>query len=361
MIRKKKAEECRNCGANLKNLPNFCPECGQENTTYKLTFMELAREFSDSTFNLNSKFFASLFPFLFKPGFLTKAFLEGRRKKYVHPIRFYLLMSLFCFFILAFFEITKPKVSMDFYNRMPFTESEIENHLKKTDKLFLLASKNDLIDSLSYAEFTNLVDSLDPKSLLNLIIRNESDSFSINEKYFKFDWNVLMHDWAKRDGMTPEILLDSIGVENPNFLEKLVAKKLLKYAEDNDPKTILGEIIDNIPILIFLLLPVFALILKLLYIRRKQLYVEHLVFAIYLHAYLFLMIALAIMGYHWIGNWLIAIPILATFVYIFLMFKNVYQQHWFKTIVKIFLIFQIYGIALSIGLGLEATISLLTF
>lgn len=361
MIRKKKAEDCRNCGANLKGLPNFCPECGQENTTYKLTFMELVREFSDTTFNLNSKFFASLFPFLFKPGFLTKSFLEGKRKKYIHPIRFYLLMSLFCFFILAFFEITKPNISADRLERIPMGELEIQKHFKHTNKMLDIASESNLMDSVEQQKMLVLIDSLDKKRLSNEILRENSNAVNIDNGKWKFDWNVLIHDWAKQDGMTPEILLDSIGIKNPNFLERLAAKKLLRYAEDNNPKTILREVVDNIPILIFLLLPAFALILKLLYVRRKQLYVEHLIFAIYLHAYLFLMIALAVMGFHWIGQFSVFIPILATFVYIFFMFKNVYQQHWFKTIIKINLLFFIYTFVLSIGLGLETTISLLTF
>ncbi len=326
MIRKKKAEDCRNCGANLKDLPNFCPECGQENTTYKITFMELVREFSDSTFNLNSKFFASLFPFLFKPGFLTKSFLEGRRKKYIHPIRFYLLMSLFCFFILAFFEITKPNISADLLDRIPMGELEIQKHFKHTNKMLDIASESDLIDSVQQQNVTSLINALDKKQLSKNIIQSKSNTVNLYNGYFNFDWNVLIHDWAKQDGMTPEILLDSIGIENSNFLERLAAKKLLRYAEDNNPKTILKEVVDNIPILIFLLLPAFALILKLLYVRRKQLYVEHLIFAIYLHAYLFLMIALAVMGFHWIGQSFIFIPILATFVYIFFLFKNVYEQ-----------------------------------
>jgi hypothetical protein len=329
MIRKKKVDECRNCKANLKDLPNFCPACGQENTTYKLAFIELVREFSDSTFNLNSKFFASLFPFLFKPGFLTKSFLEGKRKKYIHPIRFYLLMSLFCFFILAFFEITKPQINEDVLDRIPMGELELKRHFKHTNKILNIASKSDLIDSTQQKSIASLIDTLDKKQLSDKVIRSKSNTFSINEGYFKFDWNRLIHDWAKQDGMTPEILLDSIGIKNANFMEVLIAKKLLQYAEDNNPKTVLREILDNIPILIFLLLPAFALILKLLYIRRKQLYIEHLIFAIYLHAFLFLMIALGVMGFNWVGEPSIVLPLLATFVYIFFMFKNVYGQHWF--------------------------------
>lgn len=93
---------------------------------------------------------------------------------------------------------------------------------------------------------------------------------------------------------------------------------------------------SNIPNVVILLLPVFALLLRLIYIRRPWYYVEHLIFGIHIHCFAFFVLSLATFisqTFSWGENadsWL-AIWILAYFP---MAMKRVYQQSWWKTIFK---------------------------
>ena len=100
----KKQKECPNCNNEFKKDLNFCPHCGQKNKEIKLGIKYLVDDFLAGSFNIDSKFFLTFRFLITKPAFLTKEFLEGKRAKYLTPIRVYLLVSLVFFTILSFTE-----------------------------------------------------------------------------------------------------------------------------------------------------------------------------------------------------------------------------------------------------------------
>ena len=112
---------------------------------------------------------------------------------------------------------------------------------------------------------------------------------------------------------------------------------------------------DNFSKVLFYLLPIFALLLKLLYVRRDFFYSEHLVFSIYYYNFFYLagclqMLVTLIPGMDWLGN------VIGLLIFFYLMFamKRMYQQSWRKTIFKFFLFsFMFFWFAL-IGLGISA-------
>ena len=53
--------------------------------------------------------------------------------------------------------------------------------------------------------------------------------------------------------------------------------------------------LDNVPAALFILLPLMALVLKILYPLSKRYYVEHLLFVVHYHAFFFLMLILQIL------------------------------------------------------------------
>ena len=96
---RRKTNECPNCKALLDEVYNYCPICGQENTDNTVSFNMLVADFFNTFFALDSKFAKSVKPFLFQPGFLTNQYLTGKRMTFAHPFRFYLIISLFFFFV----------------------------------------------------------------------------------------------------------------------------------------------------------------------------------------------------------------------------------------------------------------------
>jgi len=116
---------------------------------------------------------------------------------------------------------------------------------------------------------------------------------------------------------------------------------------------LLESMIDRGPYVMFLMLPVFAFLLKLLYIRRGRLYVEHLIFSLHLHAFAFFAFTVGILlgetsnGWlHTVADWIELSPLL----YLVLAMAHVYEQGFIKSTIKALLLLFVYLIVLVIGL-----------
>jgi len=107
--------------------------------------------------------------------------------------------------------------------------------------------------------------------------------------------------------------------------------KSARKAQVADERALVNALTENVPQVIFMLLPVYSAVLWVLYIRSRRYYVEHLVFALHVHAFYFLALTMQrIAPYTVIQviSW-IAIPI-----YSLLALKGAYGQGWLKTMVK---------------------------
>ena len=100
--RKKKSDRplthCENCEAPLTG--EYCAKCGQHAIDYRRSLLRVLTDAADSFFNWDTKFLKSIGVLLFKPWKLTNDFNAGRRARYVHPLRLYLLASI-AFFLIA--------------------------------------------------------------------------------------------------------------------------------------------------------------------------------------------------------------------------------------------------------------------
>ena len=76
---------CRNCGAEATG--NYCPACGQKTDVALPPVGTFLREAVGRYVALDSRLLRSLHALLFRPGFLTREYLVGRRRRYVRPAR----------------------------------------------------------------------------------------------------------------------------------------------------------------------------------------------------------------------------------------------------------------------------------
>src|SRR5437660_397041 len=91
---------CENCGAPM--VGPFCAQCGQAAIDYRRSFRHIIVDVLDSFLSWDSKFFATIGWLIARPWHLTNQFLAGRRVRYVHPLRVYLLASILFFFVVNY-------------------------------------------------------------------------------------------------------------------------------------------------------------------------------------------------------------------------------------------------------------------
>ncbi|HJY63532.1 MAG TPA: DUF3667 domain-containing protein [Ignavibacteria bacterium] len=132
---------CSNCGNELKNL--YCEKCGQKKVELKdKSVKAFAVHFIEEFFTFDSKFFRTVKPLLFKPGFLTHEYISGRFVRYVTPLKLYLFTSLISLLIMinldsdVYTPLMEPRDDEDFNQQLirPIMESKDMDEKEFKDK-----------------------------------------------------------------------------------------------------------------------------------------------------------------------------------------------------------------------------------
>ncbi len=339
-------KNCLNCNAEVAG--RFCSICGQENIEVKDTFWGIIRHFFEDITHYDGKFLSTLKLLLTKPGFLPSEYLRGRRASYLQPIRLYIFTSAFFFLIFFTFyqkEENTFKVNTSAANLM----KELKENKIKLEKG--LNSKLALIDSSSTQNELSKVlrdiallekDSTATDKLESIGHSFNVISFSSNEKR-KLYKNLKVYDSIQK--ALPSLEKDGY-FKNKIERQNLYLKE--KYKDDGRQiiNVILNDFKHRFPQMLFLSLPLFALILKLLYVRQKKtLYVSHIIFSIYLYCAFFILILLALLTSSITGlfnkaltEWISLIFILFCFFYFYKSIRNFYAQNRAKTVVKFLLL-----------------------
>jgi hypothetical protein len=313
---------CENCGAALTG--PYCAQCGQPAVDYRRSFGSLLADAADAFFNLDARFFQSFGLLLFKPWRLTNEFVEGKRARHVHPLRVYLIASVLFFLVINFLS----------------KDTHLEANRSKTHSNFSLtttaATPGPLSASTPSADF-----SLGMSALPSLAAAPSPDE---GHTFLQFD------DDEHESGFG-------------RWLEKRAREKVGPTGDRGD--LFLKAIIQNLAPMVLCCIPLFALVLKILYVFKRRYYVEHLIFALHTHAFVFLS-TLIIIGLGFLlalkstALTAVASTFLGFAVLIQLLFaiRRVYRQNWFATLFKFALGSLIYLVLLSIAFAVTAMITL---
>jgi Protein of unknown function (DUF3667)/Domain of unknown function (DUF4286) len=313
-------ENCLNCGTALSG--QYCGNCGQRSSSRLISIWELLSDAFGDLFELDSRIWKTLIPLLVRPGKLTGEYLQGRRARFMPPFRTYLVLSI-VFFLLAFFN---PQEDFGFLfepaQETPQQTSEAGN---TTD-----APGNEVLDEL-------IAEGIIPPS-------DNSDGKASYCELNPMDMPA-MPDWLARR-LTRERV--------QNFCEAVFA--------DNGA-ALLDKLKDNIPAALFLLLPLMAFVLKVLYPLSKRYYVEHLLFVVHYHAFFFLILILQMLfsrlgGLLRLPDGLMGTALVATSlyvpVYLYKAMRRVYAQGHAATVPKFLGLAIAYFIGLTIIFGFAA-------
>ena len=90
---------CANCGRSFSG--RYCPDCGQDSEDIRRPFAGIARDFLGDIFAFDARLWRTLVPLFTRPGDLTVDYVEGRRARYVPPLRLYVFAAFLYFTIVA--------------------------------------------------------------------------------------------------------------------------------------------------------------------------------------------------------------------------------------------------------------------
>ncbi len=261
---------CLNCGTAAS--ARYCPSCGQETRVRRVSFLRLAREALSSFLELDSTVLRSIVPLLFRPGYLTRAYVDGHRASQLAPARLYLFLSLIFF---LFFHIPTPDADGVIIN----LDGEVlnggaEEGEAEAGKQFRL----DLPETLPSTAFGQLL----------------AARFASQEERFR--------------GMEPQDLLE-LFVRTTN---------------------------SALPKALILFVPVVALLLKVLYVGTGWLYFDHFVFSLHLQSALLLFLLLGLPLVEWTSHgWILPVGV-ATLgpIYLMLALRKTYQDNFSSLVLR---------------------------
>jgi uncharacterized membrane protein len=345
---------CENCGAQLEG--HWCAKCGQPAIDYRRSFRHVIADLLNEFLNWDSKFFATIGLLLVRPWKLTNQFLAGHRVRYVHPLRLYLLASILFFFAASYgiksahlrpIELSpntraEIRTELERENVAPEVRDRIEQALGgepisgKKRAALEEQLKNENLPKVARDAIQQRLEHGDPSPNVRAKLEDAT-------KDLPPDVRTKVED-SLRKAQDKAVIFEPEEEEKDNDMPKWLEKRAReKFGEHGtNIQLFLVTLVSNLPYMMLACIPLFACVLKLLYVRRRILYIDHLIYALHIHTFAYVSIVLMVLAAIGLNNmalgpiagWIIALLWIAFLVQIFLSIRRVYQQGWFFSIFK---------------------------
>lgn len=325
-----KAKQCPNCAQALHG-EAYCPNCGQKNDVRRITLWHFIGESLSNFFAIDGRFFHTFRKLFSAPGKVPKDFIHGKRNRYMNPVRVYFLASLLLLFVL---QIDGGDATM----------IQVGEEKASTEKLdFTLKKKEKAPISLSFTESDSA--------------HSGPDTAQTAKRLSNFE--RMINYGSQHPAVESQQALNAMGIES-SFWHRFLyeqAKKVGNFDDEEFSRIFYSKIFW----VLFLFLPVLGLLLHLLYVRRNFYYPEHLFFACYTQAVLFILISLGYLLNYWVNNPLpMALCMLIFGGYLLLALKKFYQQSWRKTTLK-FIIYNLLSVPVFVLFFIAAALVVFIF
>src|SRR5690348_10440951 len=382
---------CANCGAPLYG--EYCYACGQPVKGLIRHLSGVLGDVFDTVLNIDSRVIRTLPALYLKPGFLSREYFAGRRVRYVTPFRLMFFLALIAFFVM--------QLAVDNGSWMHFGDKKAANSFQQAQtQAQVIAQEQQALDKIN-ADLAN--------PSLPAIARNSLEMAREKMKRDAAERAASASAPASAGSIAPATPKGAIGADAskthddvdllddntgdlkrhqlhvsglPGFANHWINQAgqrmhdnatALRHGTPEARREAVRRLIVGalslLPQTMFVLIPLFALILKLFYIFKRRLYMEHLIVALHSHAFVFLSIlvlfALSALKAMTPTAWLsvplglaIAAAWIWLFVYLWLMQKRVYGQGWFFTTIKYWCVGICYSVLLTFSLVAAFVLSL---
>jgi hypothetical protein len=324
------AAPCANCGCEVAG--RYCLQCGQERRNRLVSLHALAADFLEDEMALSSRLpLTALFLFA-RPGFLTQEYLRGRIVRYIRPLKLYLGTSVIFFLLVSVLDSEWLRVGMD-------------------------AST----DTTAAAATTAGPEAPDAPAAAG----EESVAAAVaGDPEVQEQLGMARRIAAAAEGGAPgpggKSWVDEIEISAGNPLVQGLVEEKREHFRGMTPgeafREVMKEFREHVPTMMVILLPVFALLLKLLYARCGRLYVEHFVFALHLHAFAFAAFGVMLLARTPLVSGVLTLWML---LYTFLAMRRVYGQSLVKTGVKYLALGWTYSLVMSVAVAITAVVTVL--
>ncbi|HEX2571074.1 MAG TPA: DUF3667 domain-containing protein [Polyangia bacterium] len=366
---------CLNCGYSLAADHKFCPQCGQGVGDSRITLGALLRDMWQEVVQIDSKLARTLVPLLFRPGFLTREYIVGKRVRYLSPFKMYLVAAAVFFGLASWWsaaEVGRVEASAE-ETEAPAAGGETKPpappaaHTAVRDRIRQAAPPHGARPAAADGDEDEESPAAGEAQTPSPPAPPERPG-KLRYSLFgdELDWGRLPTSVAAY--RKAQAALAPAAQDSPDkrwFFEHLI---VLKRKSQTSKAELVAGVMGYFPYMMFFMLPVFAFLLKLLYWRSRRLYVEHFIFALHFHTVFFLVSALSlVMGLGRIHSALAGVVNTGSFtlglwlgltLYGILAARSVYRQGVVKTLIKGWLLLWSYVTALSFAIFLTVFIAL---
>jgi hypothetical protein len=308
---------CDNCGASVPG--RYCGNCGQRLEPPVHTLWHFIKVATEDVTHADSRLWRTLWALLLKPGLLTREFLEGRRARYLPPVRLYLVLSVVFFLWIAATAHTTTQLTPE--ARAAIAEARRQGAVV-------------MVPDAAGADATRVATPA----------------------------TAAPHSGSALEGDTEHCKLISYKGPWQATLRPLFVRSCLQAAKDQG-RSLGQSFLHNLPRAMFLFLPLLAGVMMLLYWHPRHYYVEHLLFLLHNHSFAFLVVLLA-------GILSALLPFADTLIgwvtalyvawYLFRSMRVMYRQGRLRTVAKLGVLSFVYLVAGALTLAATALYAFVT-
>jgi hypothetical protein len=266
------ATHCANCGAAVSG--NFCHECGQETVLHVASTREFMHEFIGHYVAVEGKLWKSLKLLLFRPGLLTLEYINGRRVRYIQPLRLYLTLSVIFFAVLQY----------GGHNLIHVGDGKPKSAAAAKDAKPVDADDHDDDDDAAKARAPATSDR--PASTSASAAAAAAPANAPADELVHEDSPGEKHRLTRK-------LSTKVASVNQHWADKVT--QFGDLPGDEQKQQVKEAFYHYTPYAVFFMMPLFALYLKVLYLGSGRRYGEHLLFALHANAFAYLAFTLMLL------------------------------------------------------------------
>jgi hypothetical protein len=366
---------CANCGLPMHG--EFCHACGQSMHSVLRPVHGMLEEAVETLLHIDGRIVHTLPPLLLKPGFLTLEYFSGRRVRYIAPFRLMFVLSLLAFFV-CHLRVENSQIKLG-TNVVAANVADNPFNVAGTPAAVKLSLQQKLSALEQARQASNMagggaVRALDSAehvlrqqasqrllvlgvgSLGDVALNPPSDTSSpapagtgdqSQVGYTKISDSTLTSPSRIEIPWLPAFVNERLSRDAGHLKANIYAMKHGGPGRQEAFDRLESNFFSVLPQTMFVMIPLFALLLKLFYVFRRRLYMEHLIVALHSHAYLFLTVLLGVLISalsSWVAphaawasrplTWLEWVLVLWVPAYLLIMQKRVYRQGWPMTVLK---------------------------